>query len=117
VAISLSRVLSRLRGSLITPAARTDESPYPEASPYRAVSILPTRQSCPQAVTLSNTRFLLREAPALPLPMCTWPTSCPCRLQYHDDRRVGDRRCAENAAEPPHRRERRHGHGRRITDL
>jgi hypothetical protein len=65
---------------------------------------------------MRNTRFLLAEAPTLPLPMCTWPTSCPCTLQVHQDRRAGRRREESNEVAGD-RRERRRSPGRRLTDL
>jgi hypothetical protein len=64
---------------------------------------------------MRHERFLLAEAPTLPLPMCTWPTSCPCQLQLHADRRSGRRREDENEFGGD-RRERRRSQGRRATD-
>ncbi len=96
------------------PRARTDKA---DPHPYRAVSVAPTRASCPAAVAIRNKRFLVTEAPTLPLPMCTWPLSCPCKLKTHDDRRARPRR--EEGDEQKEmrkvRKERRVG-GRRATD-
>src|SRR5689334_22077784 len=68
-----------------------------ESFPYRAVSVVPTRASCPAAVAIRDKRFLMAEAPTLPLPMCTWPTSCPCKLNVHNDRRARPQREPERA--------------------
>ena len=69
--------------------------------PYRAVSVAPTRASCPAAVAIRGKRFLAAEAPTLPLPMCTWPTSCPCTLKLHDDRRVRPRAGEQRSPQSP----------------
>lgn len=59
---------------------------------YRAVSLVPcsgchatTRQS-------GGKRFLLREAPRLPLAGCAKPDQCTCKFRKHPDRREADRR-------------------------
>jgi len=85
--------------------------------PYRAVSVAPTRASCPAAVAIRDKRFLVAEAPTLPLPMCTWPLSCPCKLKTHEDRRARPRRdqADEHKEVRKVRKERRVG-GRRATD-
>src|SRR5688572_24222795 len=103
-------MLSRFRGLASLHGEPTD------AFPYRAVSVVPTPCSCPAAVAIRHTRFLLAEAPTLPLPMCTWPLSCPCQLVTHHDRRASGRREAESDEIPSDRRNRRSGRGRRITD-
>ena len=71
---------------------RAHQEPERPPAPWRAVSVAPTRASCPAAVAIRDKRFLVAEAPTLPLPMCTWPLSCPCRLKVHEDRRVRPRR-------------------------
>ena len=86
----------------------------PESFPYRAVSVVPTRASCPAAVAIREKRFLAAEAPTLPLPMCTWPLSCPCKLNVHNDRRARPRRDDE-PSQPKTRKDRRVT-GRRPTD-
>ncbi|MEJ1966900.1 MAG: hypothetical protein WDO56_37315 [Gammaproteobacteria bacterium] len=104
------KLLTRLRRN---PGIRP---PASEQSPYRAVSVVPTRASCPAAVAVREVRFLEKEAPTLPLPMCTWPLSCPCTFEHHADRRGTDRRGeSPERAEAP-RKERRRSFGRRITD-
>jgi hypothetical protein len=108
-----NKLLSRLRRAPGAPPS------HPNASPYRAVSVIPTRASCPAAVAIMHTRFLISEAPTLPLPMCTWPLSCTCKFRTHEDRRATERRGdageAGNAGER-NRKERRQSFGRRVTD-
>ena len=100
-------------------APRARPAPSKLQHPYRAVSVAPTRASCPAAVAIRNKRFLEAEAPTLPLPMCTWPLSCPCKLKAHEDRRARARREGEHGDEHSEmskvRKDRRTG-GRRATD-
>ena len=87
----------------------------PDSLPYRAVSVAPTRASCPAAVAIRDKRFLATEAPTLPLPMCTWPLSCPCKLKLHRDRRARPRREEEPGELQKASKDRRQT-GRRATD-
>lgn len=57
------------------------------ATPYQAVSVVPNRASCSAAIAIRHQRFLVAEAPTLPLPLCTFPSSCTCRFEIHEDRR------------------------------
>lgn len=57
-------------------------------NPYQAVSVAPNRASCTAAIAIRHQRFLVAEAPTLPLPLCTWPSSCTCRFETHEDRRT-----------------------------
>ena len=60
--------------------------------PWEAVSIRPCDDACLDAWELEGKRFLLREAPHLPLPSCD-SGNCQCEFARHDDRRSpGDRR-------------------------
>jgi hypothetical protein len=43
---------------------------------------------------LQGTRFLSREAPALPLKNCV-NDECTCHYAHHDDRRIGPRRARD----------------------
>ena len=95
-------------------APRGGTSPQ-KSHPYRAVSVAPTRASCPAAVAIRDKRFLASEAPKLPLPMCTWPLSCPCKLKSHEDRRARPRREDERNEVRKVLKERRTA-GRRATD-
>jgi len=84
---------------------------------FSAVSIEPdSRGSCKAVRQLNNKRFLVGEAPMLPLDECSQPGKCKCvykkwpdRREEHD-RRTGYRGLASQffAAE-----ERRHGKDRR----
>ncbi len=74
------------------PAPGARSRPGQAGGDYRAVSIASTTEC--HAVVKDGTaqRYLLREAPRLPLPNCTMPASCRCRFRKHADRRDGDRR-------------------------
>ena len=64
--------------------------------PYQSVSIQPGLQSCKAAWLLVGERYLLNQAPKLPLPECNFPR-CDCRFNQHDDRREpGERREMED---------------------
>ena len=105
-----NKLLSRLRRAPGAPPG------HGNASPYRAVSVIPTRASCPAAVAIMHTRFLIADAPTLPLPMCTWPLSCTCKFRTHEDRRESTRRSDANDATQLSRKDRRQSYGRRATD-
>ena len=110
MATMFNKLLSRLR--------RTPDGAgqLAETAPYRAVSVIPNRASCPAAVAIMHTRFLIADAPTLPLPMCTWPMSCTCKFRTHEDRRVIDRRNNSGEEATITHRERRMPFGRRATD-
>lgn len=59
---------------------------------YRAVSLAPNIECYAAAKGFGGKRYLLREAPRLPLAECAMPTNCSCRFRKHADRRDGDRR-------------------------
>ena len=59
---------------------------------YRAVSIASGTECHAAAKDSAAKRYLLREAPRLPLADCTMPANCSCRFRKHADRRDGDRR-------------------------
>ncbi|GHT91696.1 hypothetical protein FACS1894116_00680 [Betaproteobacteria bacterium] len=58
---------------------------------HRAVELKPCDKPCELAYDISGKRFLVRDAPALPLPGCH-RSRCKCRYEHFDDRRVGPRR-------------------------
>jgi len=103
-------------------ASRDSQAPAVESSfnPYRAVSIVsdPTGPGACEAVkAVGGTRFLLAEAPELPLPDCDLP--CACKFAHYRDRRDNheDRRRPRSlAADIYDRPERRGKTGRRATD-
>jgi hypothetical protein len=60
---------------------------------YRAVSVVPSIiEYCSAVKGATGKRFLLGEAPRLPLAACTMPANCLCKFRKHADRREGDRR-------------------------
>jgi hypothetical protein len=61
---------------------------------HHAVSIVPGYRCCHEARELAGTRFLSREAPALPLKNCG-SDNCSCRYEHHEDRRGGPRRARD----------------------
>lgn len=67
------------------------------AQPYAAVSIAPCEDACMAAWEMQGERFLIRQAPRLPLPECD-AANCGCEFVPHDDRRTpGDRRSRMSA--------------------
>jgi len=74
------------------PAPSARSKPAQAGSDYRAVSIA-SGSDCHAAVKDGAAkRYLLREAPRLPLANCTMPATCRCGFRKHADRRDGDRR-------------------------
>jgi hypothetical protein len=59
---------------------------------YRAVSVDSRGPRCGASKQCADTRFLMREAPPLPLPACTMAAKCTCRFRKVPDRRDADRR-------------------------
>jgi hypothetical protein len=85
-------------GSHEHPQPKAAPGTKPKASPtagdYRAVSLEPCPQcrAAAKARDATGKRYLLREAPRLPLPSCTTPSKCTCKFRKHPDRRDDDRR-------------------------
>jgi hypothetical protein len=59
---------------------------------FRAVEISPRVLCCEASRQVAGKRYLLRNAPSVPLMGCTMPTSCLCMFLKNEDRRDGDRR-------------------------
>src|ERR1700753_3264192 len=59
---------------------------------FRAVEIAPRLLRCEAARQVSGKRYLLNNAPRMPLVGCTMPTTCSCMFLKCRDRRDGDRR-------------------------
>jgi hypothetical protein len=72
------------------PSARP--KPTHAGGDYRAVSLAPSIECYAVAKDGAGKRYLLREAPQLPLADCAMPGTCSCRFRKHADRRDGDRR-------------------------
>jgi hypothetical protein len=84
---------------------------------YRAVSLAPSIECYAAAKDAADKRYLLREAPRLPLAGCAMPESCLCKFRKHPDRRDGDRRLLGEAETTRWfgGSERRARRGRRLT--
>ena len=89
------------------------------ARDFRAVCIKPGLEVCSkQAQRLQKQRFLMRDAPPLPLPTCE-AAKCECRYVKFADRRVGPRRGDDYGISNTFVRERERRNkslGRRKTD-
>lgn len=83
-------------------------------SRYRAVSVAAPGKACGAAKALAGRRFLVGEAPLLPVAGCD-AASCDCRYRQHADRRAESRRAADIGMSTPFHtgRERRSGKDRR----
>jgi hypothetical protein len=83
-----------------TPAPHAVKKPATASKPavsqpdgdFRAVRLSLHDGCCAAAKDTEGKRYLLREAPRLPLKECTMPTSCTCKFHKDADRRGGDRR-------------------------
>lgn len=62
---------------------------------WHAVAIVPKGLCCELAKSLGSSRFLSAEAPRLPLPECSMPSSCNCSYKHYEDRRARARRSDE----------------------
>jgi len=88
---------SKLWKTRKTPATETSAPPVAAAPrrtgpDFRAVSIDSRGPRCAAAKKAADVRFLMREAPRLPLPACTMEAKCVCKFRKVPDRREGDRR-------------------------
>jgi hypothetical protein len=86
--------------------------------PFQAISIYRGVMSCEMARKFSEHRFLVRDAPPLPLAGCNMRKSCQCKYIKHRDRRAEPRRLIDfgMAARLFDGRERRKVGGRRSND-
>jgi hypothetical protein len=73
-------------------SASVRPKPTNSSADYRAVSVTPSIDCYAVAKEGAGKRYLLREAPQLPLASCATPATCSCRFRRHADRREGDRR-------------------------
>jgi hypothetical protein len=73
-------------------AATARLKPSHAGSDYRAVSLAQSTGCHAVASGFAGKRYLLREAPSLPLTDCANPAKCSCKFRKHADRRDGDRR-------------------------
>jgi hypothetical protein len=78
--------------------------------------VVPEEHACAAALAAAGQRRLAQEAPRIPLPECTRPLQCQCRIARFNDRRKTDRRDALSFSRWYSGIERRRGPGRRATD-
>jgi hypothetical protein len=86
---------------------------------WHAVKVGLQGTSCALATLCRRERFLASEAPALPLPGCDRPETCPCTYRHYTDRREGPRRTDDlprNSQPEAVERNRRAARGRRTVD-
>jgi hypothetical protein len=114
--MKLSDLIRRLRKAP-PPAARPEASAATTASSaFYAVALVPEEHACAAALAASDQRYLAQEAPRIPLPECTKPLQCQCRIARFNDRRKTDRRDALSFSRWYSGIERRRGPGRRTSD-
>ena len=78
-----------------TGAKPTKSQHAPKKHAYRGVQVVPHGGACCQAVkSIADERFLLEDAPMLPLPTCDAET-CHCTYKRFDDRRTDIRRASD----------------------
>jgi hypothetical protein len=74
------------------PAIHGNSKASKAGSDFRAVSLLARSQCRVAARDGVDKRYLLGEAPRLPLAGCATPEQCTCKYRKHADRRDDDRR-------------------------
>jgi hypothetical protein len=86
--------------------------------PFQAISIYRGLVCCDMARRFSEHRFLVRDAPQLPLSGCTMRQTCHCKYIKHKDRRSEPRRLIDFglASRLFDGKERRARGGRRTED-
>lgn len=86
--------------------------------PFQAISIYRGLICCDMVRKFTEHRFLVRDAPPLPLSGCSMPKTCQCKYIKHKDRRAEGRRMMDFglAARLFDGRERRKRGGRRSQD-
>jgi hypothetical protein len=110
---------SLLSGLLSRIGTRKEPPPAPTPlRPFQAISIYRGLTACSMAKRFSEHRFLVRDAPPLPLGGCTMSGSCQCKYIKHKDRRGESRRLMDfgMAVRLFDGRERRARNGRRSGD-
>ncbi len=88
-------------------------------TPWTAVCVVTTKAGCEAVRSLAGRRFLVGEAPRLPLQVCPSCDACPCVYRKYRDRRAGPRRDQEESGIYRNLgpgKERRVRPGRRETD-
>jgi hypothetical protein len=82
----LAGLLARFRARKEPPAATGPLRPFQAISIYRGLIC------CEMARKFSEHRFLVRDAPPLPLAGCSMRKACKCKYIKHRDRRAEPRR-------------------------
>jgi hypothetical protein len=103
-------ILALCEDAIMNNTADERERDDEERCLWRAVSVQASAGACPAARRLGDTRFLVAQAPPLPLAECDLPDDCDCVFRHHADRRMGERRRTASSGE------RRAATGRRSTD-
>jgi hypothetical protein len=109
---------SLLEGLLARFSARKEPPAAGPMRPFQAISIYRGLTCCDMARKFSEHRFLVRDAPPLPLAGCTMRQTCKCKYIKHRDRRAEPRRLIDFglSARIFDGRERRMRGGRRTDD-
>src|SRR6185437_12845657 len=110
----LSDLIRRLRSP--PPAGRPETPATATPAPFYAVEVVAEEDACASALATAGQRYLAQDAPRIPLPECTRPLQCQCRLARFNDRRKTDRRDALSFSRWYSGIERRRGPGRRSND-
>jgi hypothetical protein len=84
---SLKALLAKPRE---VPQPKVKATPGKTLKDFRAVSVVPGKGCCQEAKSSVVKRYLLRDAPRLPLSNCTMPANCTCKFKKVSDRRDGD---------------------------
>jgi len=79
-------------GRAATVKVRTASQSTAVGGDYRAVSLSPARGCVAAATGATRRRYLLRDAPRLPLTGCSLSGQCTCKFRKHADRRDDERR-------------------------
>ena len=99
------------RGSLNT---RTKK--HSSIDPYRAISLACDSESCEEMALMGGRRYLIDDAPDIPLQQCSTGV-CGCRYVHHEDRRSSiDRRLVSRRTKEGEAPDRRDIRGRRKSD-
>jgi len=87
-------------------------------NPYQAVGVIACSQACAAVGQVQGVRFLVRQAPRLPLSDCDRAARCACRFEKYVDRRTAMQRSpySNSAMLSFGGAERRRTRGRRAMD-
>ena len=72
--------------------AATNANPVKQKAPYAGLSFVADPNGCNASKRMSEKRFLLNDAPNIPLSTCSDPDLCRCKYRDVSDRRDGDDR-------------------------